>query len=95
MSKYCRSDNCQKNIVLELRQMGARVLIVSQFKLGFDIIVGMFGMVGLFELKNTDKDKLTANETIFLREWNGYVHRAKSSDEIRSVMAGTIADRNF
>lgn len=95
MPKYSRSDNCQKAIVLELRQMGARVLIVSQFKLGFDIIVGMYGDIGLFELKNTDKDKMTKNEIYFSQEWMGYVYRAKSSDEVRSIMAGRIADRKF
>ena len=95
MAKYSRSDNCQKTIVLELRQMGARVCIVSQFHIGFDIIVGWFGIIGLFELKNTDKDKMTVKEIIFSQEWNGYVHRAKSSEEIRSIMSGIIADRKF
>jgi hypothetical protein len=87
MSKYCRSDKCQDCIVRELRQIGARVKIVSQFKLGFDIIVGIYGVVGLFELKNTKKDKLTEPETIFALEWNGYVHTVTTTQEILTIMA--------
>jgi hypothetical protein len=74
---------------MELRQTGARVKIVSQYKLGFDIIVGMYGEVGLFELKNTKKEKLTKNEELFAMEWQGYVYTVTTAAEIRTIMAHT------
>ncbi|MBE3140801.1 MAG: hypothetical protein IMZ61_02085 [Planctomycetes bacterium] len=95
MPKYCRSDNCQSPIVKELRQMGAMVKVVSQHKLGFDIIVGMYGTVVLFELKNTKKDKLTINETTFANEWAGYVYRAESSEKVRTIMAAKSAGEHL
>ena len=91
MSKYCRSDKCQASIVSDLRKIGAFVLPVSQYKLGFDIIVGMHGLIGLFELKNTKKDKLTINENIIAKKWPMYVSRAHSAKEICVIMAHEIA----
>ena len=94
MPKYCRSDKCQDTVVKELRQMGAMVLIVSQYKIGFDIIVGMFGMCHNFELKNRKKDKLTTNEKDLMQTWPEYVSRAHTTEEICSIMAH-LAGRKF
>lgn len=95
MAKYCRSDKCQSSIVTDLRRVGACVLVVSQFHLGFDIIVGMYGKIGLFELKNSDKEKLTENEAVFFSLWHGYVYRAKSTNEICTIMAHDLAGDRF
>ena len=95
MAKYCRSDKCQASIVSDLRKVGACVLVVSKYGLGFDIIVGLHGKTGLFELKNTDKDKLTTNEKAFFQLWRNYVYRAKSAGDICTIMAHELGGEKF
>jgi len=51
----------------------------------------MHGLIGLFELKNTKKDKLTINENIIAKKWPMYVSRAHSAKEICVIMAHEIA----
>jgi hypothetical protein len=47
----CRSDHNQRQIVEDLRSLGASVAVVSQHGLGFDLIVGMRGRNYLLEVK--------------------------------------------
>lgn len=73
-----RIDENQPQIVDELRQIGATVQHLHAVGSGCpDIIVGFRGCNFLFEIKNKDKppskQRLTPDESLWHREWQGQV----------------------
>jgi hypothetical protein len=75
MRRAARVDSNQKKIVDALRRCGASVLITSQLKNCFDILVGYKGVNYIVEIKDGDKPisqrKLTKGEQKFCDEWQG------------------------
>jgi hypothetical protein len=83
--RAARVDDNQSFIVKGLRKMGCSVLIVSQLKNCFDILVGFKGINIAFEIKDGNKPpsqrKLTEGEQKFFDEWNGQVAVVESLEE--------------
>ena len=75
MRRAARIDSNQNEIVEALRRCGASVLITSQLKNCFDILVGYNGINYIVEIKDGDKPpsqrKLTKGEEKFRKEWKG------------------------
>ena len=75
MRRNARTDNNQTEIVKALRKIGASVLITSQLKNCFDILVGYNGVNYIVEIKDGKKTlsqrKLTKGEEKFKNEWKG------------------------
>ena len=72
MSRRCRKDLNQPEIVKQLRQIGASVLVVSAFGMGFDILVGYRGKNYLIEIKRSGRmNDLTENEKKLKSRWLG------------------------
>jgi len=84
--RAARVDENQSHIVAGLRKMGCSVLIISQLKNCFDILVGWKGKNYAFEIKNsTHKNPLkhlTEGERKFLNEWNGHIKVIQTLEEI-------------
>ena len=79
MRKIGRVDTNQKELVTQLRKIGATVSILSNVGGGVpDIIVGYKGVNYLFEIKDGDKPpsqrKLTPDESKFFDTWQGNCH---------------------
>lgn len=66
MRYAAKVDSNQKEIVAALRKRGAAVLITSQLKNAFDILVGFNGNLFIMEIKDGNKppsaQKLTSGE---------------------------------
>ena len=66
MRRAARVDNNQGEIVAMLRKLGAVVLITSQLKNAFDLLVGYNGKLYIVEVKDGNKPpsarKLTSGE---------------------------------
>ena len=61
--RRCRSDNNQRSIIADLRQLGAVVKPVSMYGIGFDLLVGYRGQLWAVEVKHADtREHLTDNE---------------------------------
>ena len=75
MRRNARVDDNQKEIVNALRRCGASVLITSQLKNCFDILVGFKGVNYIMEIKDGNKPpsqrKLTSGELKFKESWKG------------------------
>ena len=75
MRRAARVDDNQKEIVNGLRRVGASVLIVSQLKNCFDILVGYNGVNYIMEIKDGKKPlsqrRLTTGEKEFKNKWKG------------------------
>lgn len=75
MRRSARVDANQKEIVEALRRCGASVLITSQLKNCFDILVGYNGVNYMVEIKDGNKPpsqrQLTKGERKFCDEWKG------------------------
>lgn len=92
--RRCKSDDNQARVVADLRAVGASVLVVSQFGIGFDLIVGFRGRNFLLEVKDGSKPKsarkLTTHEKDFASGWNGSVVVADNQDDaIRYILSHT------
>lgn len=69
MRYHGRTDLLQKEIVMGLRQAGAKVAITSSLGNGFpDLLVKYRGVLHLLEVK-TKGNKLTDEETLFFSDW--------------------------
>ena len=91
MRRNARVDANQKQIVKALRKAGASVLITSQLKNCFDILVGYNNKNFIMEIKDGEKppsqQRLTPGEEKFKNEWNGGVyHIVKSVDEALRII---------
>lgn len=75
MRRNARVDANQPEIVKGLRRAGASVLILSNLKNCFDILVGFRGINYIMEIKDgtkaPSKRKLTEGEQKFADEWKG------------------------
>lgn len=75
MRTAARVDANQTEIVKALRRVGASVLIISQLKNCFDILVGYNGVNFIMEIKDgsqpLSKRKLTEGELKFKDNWKG------------------------
>lgn len=75
MRRNARVDANQPEIVKGLRKAGATVLILSNLKNCFDILVGFRGVNYIMEIKDGAKPpsgrKLTEGEQKFADEWQG------------------------
>lgn len=75
MRRNAKVDDNQKEIVTALRKCGATVLITSQLKNCFDILVGYNGVNYIMEIKDGKKPpsqrKLTIGELKFKNTWKG------------------------
>lgn len=75
MRTAARVDSNQKEIVEGLRKHGASVLITSQLKNCFDILVGYNDVNYIMEIKDgkkpLSKRRLTSGEQKFKEEWKG------------------------
>lgn len=75
MRRAAKVDSNQKEIVESLRRHGATVLIVSQLKNCFDILVGYNGVNFIMEIKDgklpPSKKRLTTGELEFKNKWKG------------------------
>jgi hypothetical protein len=85
MRRAAKVDDNQSHIVTGLRKMGASVLVVSQLKNCFDILVGWNGINYAFEIKDGNKPpsqrKLTSGEQNFFDSWNGQVSVVESLED--------------
>jgi len=85
MRRAARVDANQNEIVNGLRRVGASVLITSQLKNCFDILVGYKGVTYIMEIKDGNqppsKQKLTPGEQKFKDEWRGGTYHVVNSLE--------------
>jgi len=83
-----RTDNNQEEIVNALRQCGATVEITNQQGNGFpDLVVGIFGINHLMEIKNKDNyGKLSVKQMIFRDKWKGKIHLIETVDDALKVI---------
>lgn len=73
MRRAAKVDDNQKQIVSELRQLGASVAVTSAVGKGFpDLIVGFQGVTYLVEVKQKGAEKRLSKEQIdFHESWRG------------------------
>jgi hypothetical protein len=93
MRRAARIDGNQNQVVKELRSIGCTVLITSQLKGCFDILVGYRGLNFCFEIKDPSKPpsqrKLTPDEQKFHDTWEGSVYIIHTIDEaIEIIISG-------
>jgi hypothetical protein len=89
--RVCKVDRNQPEIVEALRRYGATVLITSQLKNCFDILVGFNGHNIIMEIKDGDlppsKKRLTEGEEKFCDEWKGGKYNiVESIDEAINII---------
>jgi len=82
-----RADNNQSDIVKQLRRVpGISVLVIHTLKNCCDIIVGYKGKNYMFEIKSTNKAKLTEGESKFQGIWAGQVNVVCKVEEILIIL---------
>lgn len=82
-----RIDQNQKEIVSELRQRGLTVQSTANLGKGFpDICVGFRGYNFLFEIKKSEKDKLTKDELTFHQTWAGQIDRIETAEQAIKII---------
>ena len=91
MRRNARIDRNQNEIVLFIRNYGGTVLITSQLKNCFDILVGYAGHNIIMEIKDgllpPSKQKLTKGEYNFRDTWKGgYYHIVRSVNECEQIL---------
>lgn len=90
MIRKARVDGNQKEIVQQLRAIGATVLHTHQLKNCFDILVGWKGLNFAFEIKDGSKPKsarqLTEGEQKFFNVWRGQVDKVETFEEIMKII---------
>jgi hypothetical protein len=94
LRRAARIDANQNEIVKQLRKVGCSVLIVSQLKNCFDILIGFKGKNYAFEIKDGNKPpsqrKLTEGEKKFFNSWNGQVDIVTCLDDCLKIIDGKI-----
>lgn len=91
MRRNARVDSNQKEIVDFIRRYGGTVLITSQLKNCFDILVGYNGFNIIMEIKDgllsPSKRKLTKGEENFKETWKGgKYHIVNNLLEVESIL---------
>jgi hypothetical protein len=88
--RAAKIDANQPEIVKGLRKLGYSVLIVSQLKNCFDILVGAKGLNFAFEIKDENKPpshrRLSEGEQKFFDTWRGQIDCIKNLDEALEIM---------
>ena len=79
-----KTDLNQKQLVVELRQLGYTVIVVSHL-LKFDLIVGKHGKNYLFEVKGKGKP-LRPEQEEYHEWWQGQIHRIENTEETLEIM---------
>lgn len=82
-----RIDANQKEIMKDLRRPEAKgwlsVVSTHQIGKGFgDICVGVAGRNFLFEIKTSDRGRLTDDETTFHADWNGQIEVVYTAKDV-------------
>jgi len=94
MIRAARVDRNQPEIVAGLRKLGCSVLIISQLKNCFDILVGIDGYnIGIEVkdgLKPVSQQKLTEGEQKFFDSWKGNVFVANDLDSAIKIVEKII-----
>ena len=72
-----RSDSNQKEVVKELRGIGASVNCIGQ---PVDLLVGFRGINVLMEVKKSPKSKLRDRQRKFAQRWKGQVVRVNDPE---------------
>ena len=84
-----RVDKTQNEIVVALRNVGAKVAITSNLGNGFpDLIVGYRDTIWLMEVKSKG-GKLTQDEESFYSEWRPYMVVVYTVDEALKAIGAT------
>ena len=96
MRQAARTDENQKEIVKELRQLGYSVLDLSGVGGGCpDICVGASARNFLFEIKNPAKPqkdrKLTPDQVKFHRSWQGQIRIIETTEDAIKVITKAYA----
>lgn len=90
MIRNARVDGNQKEIVQQLRAIGATVLHTHQLKNCFDILVGWKSQNFAFEIKDGSKPKsarqLTEGEQKFFSVWRGQVDKVETFEDIMKII---------
>jgi len=90
MLRAARVDVNQNEIVKGLRKAGCSVLIISQLKNCFDILVGARGYNFAFEIKDGNKPpsgrRLTQGEREFFVAWRGQVDVIHTVEEAFKII---------
>ena len=91
MRKFAKVDANQKQIVSQLRRIGASVQSLATIGSGCpDLLIGFQGKNYLVELKDGSKTKsqkkLTPDEEIWIATWRGQVIRCENIDEILKLI---------
>ena len=85
MHRAAKIDSNQNEIVSGLRKCGYSVLITSQLKKCFDILVGAHKRNYAFEIKDPNKPpssrRLTPGEQKFFDTWNGQINVIHTVEE--------------
>ena len=94
-----KKDANQPQIEKELRHAGFSVVSTHMVASGFpDIVVGLFGVNFLFEIKADKKSKLTSREAEFSASWKGQCGVVTTSEEvinsIKIQMMTTLIHKN-
>ena len=89
--RQARTDRNQAQIVRELRELGANVLVLSSIGDGCpDLLVGMKGKLALCEVKDPmqppSKRRLTDDERVFHVLWQGYSHVVESTQDVLKIL---------
>lgn len=96
MRTNARVDRNQPEIVDQLRRCGCSVLIISQLKNCFDILVGFKGSNFAFEIKDGTKppsgQKLTTGEKAFFDTWKGQVDVITCVEDAFKIIDKKIAE---
>ena len=83
--RAAKIDDNQNEIVKALRKAGASVLITSQLKNCFDLLVGYKGVNHIVEIKDGSKPasrrKLSEGEIKFMENWRGGKYHVVTSIE--------------
>jgi len=94
--KAARVDANQADIIKAARRLGATVTDTSRVGQGFpDIVVGIFGINLLIEIKDGDKPpskrKLTDDQVVWHKAWNGSSYVINSADEMIALICSLAA----
>ena len=83
-----RTDLNQKKIVTALRKkLNCSVYVTHDQHNGFpDIVVGFKGKNFLFEIKKSEKCKLTKHQVVFHQKWTGQINTVISFEEILKII---------
>lgn len=85
--KSSKKDTSQAPIEAFLKQLQISYVSLHFVGEGFpDMIVGVFGINVLIEIKSHEKSKLRPNQEKFHAEWGGSVFRADSVEDVADIL---------